>query len=1263
MDSNGVRERPVLPSRFYLMVVFWTVVLMILMIMVFYIQSKGYSEAQQTTCAYYNGAKGEDFFVTSKESGQISANDSVMLCAASDDQFCFSAWEESPNQDGIIIVKQGCWPHAGGEEEYCANAECLTKNEPSMVSNRTVKFCCCHGDLCNMNISDVYVPPIIPSRSAPPTQDYIIDKTFNYREETIIIALASVCSVAIVTVISYLVYRLWLGSRKANMSHMRGVEAPPPPSTLDMDNLKISNVIGQGRFGNVWKGSLNDRTVAVKVFQGPFKPYYLNEKEIYSLPYMDHDNVLHMIGAEERITVDGLREYLLVVHYMQHGSLQNYLRNNTFDWMSMCVLGQTMASGLGFLHSDINKNGKRKPALAHRDFNSRNILVKLDGTCVIADFGFTMKVSGSRLVRAGEEDTASISDVGTLRYMSPEVLDGAVNLRDCEVALKQVDVYAMGLVLWEIATRCFDLFPGETVGEYELPFQAQIGSHPSFEDMQVLVSRDKKRPRFPDSWKTNHHAVRSLKETMEDCWDQDAEARLTALCAEERMLELMTLWDKNKIVSPTVNPTSSAGTGTTQTITDRNVNLQNDHGGMAGNADDRTTTTDVIDHNSNFTGVQHIGGRGHTLDLQNAPSAQEQETMLDRNANIEHVQVPQHRVVTREHSISTSSATDRGVLSSLGFDRHSHHLSPDTISTSLSATSDINLGEFSCSQTVDPKNLHHSDEDMQGATTDLKFSQGYGSSLEYSVQSEPSTSPSRPLVLSEMRPSLARDQMTDNLSNANMSVRPKQQNTFHRHSSVPGWGQLTVNQARARTSSSTSRGNFKTDTNRHREQLVAQRRHNSMEGRPPPLLQSGLSIEGQVVNPLSVREYEESSSTAQSLSELESSYGSGSDPLSSNLDGQNASRIKRPTTLALSAGLNGMKKKLVAMYVPNSSRGTKSSVQTGIAKMETNEPKCHPVTVAQNEHLKSKGKGSKSTAAQATKEYSSEDLKRRVAQAQKQQEQLVVNVPKITQPIRVRRDGYESVSTQCDDGSDGGQDQTIPPQCSTALPLLSETSSEGSSGSSSSSCNSRPPNETLEVKVEKKNKRRSTPYKLLTGRMSLPDDKNSKSESSNVKMREGRKTGKGKDRRKVVSVDVDSLNKLYSSDMNHVQKAPTSATLSSSQSESSLHQNGNIEQCPNNKANLIGQARNVTSPSNNERNKSDSYSANNNTVLENKVNSQNTEKIQNGDIIKSPIIANGHPVAVADGQYQLCEIQDTVVKPPPNAVETNDELSFKVSCL
>lgn len=89
----------------------------------------------------------------------------------------------------------------------------------------------------------------------------------------------------------------------------------------------------------------------------------------------------------------------------------------------------------------------------------------------------------------------------------------------------------------------------------------EIGMHPHFEQMQVLVSHNKARPLFPNTWKQGNLAICLLRETIEDCWDQDAEARLTALCVEERLQELPTLWDRHRasaIVPGTspVNPTS-----------------------------------------------------------------------------------------------------------------------------------------------------------------------------------------------------------------------------------------------------------------------------------------------------------------------------------------------------------------------------------------------------------------------------------------------------------------------------------------------------------------------------------------------------------------------------------------------------------------------------------------------------------------------------------------------------------------------------------
>uniref|UniRef100_A0A8C2QQ51 Serine/threonine-protein kinase receptor n=1 Tax=Capra hircus TaxID=9925 RepID=A0A8C2QQ51_CAPHI len=197
----------------------------------------------------------------------------------------------------------------------------------------------------------------------------------------------------------------------------------------------------------------------------------------------------------------------------------------------LCHIAETMARGLAYLHEDIPglKDG-HKPAISHRDIKSKNVLLKNNLTACIADFGLALKFE------AGKSAGDTHGQVGTRRYMAPEVLEGAINFqRD---AFLRIDMYAMGLVLWELASRC--TAADGPVDEYMLPFEEEIGQHPSLEDMQEVVVHKKKRPVLRDYWQ-KHAGMAMLCETIEECWDHDAEARLSAGCVGERITQMQRL--------------------------------------------------------------------------------------------------------------------------------------------------------------------------------------------------------------------------------------------------------------------------------------------------------------------------------------------------------------------------------------------------------------------------------------------------------------------------------------------------------------------------------------------------------------------------------------------------------------------------------------------------------------------------------------------------------------------------------------------------
>ncbi|XP_012883667.1 PREDICTED: activin receptor type-1C isoform X3 [Dipodomys ordii] len=218
----------------------------------------------------------------------------------------------------------------------------------------------------------------------------------------------------------------------------------------------------------------------------------------------------------------------LVSEYHEQGSLYDYLNRNIVTEAGMVRLALSIASGLAHLHMEI-VGTQGKPAIAHRDIKSKNILVKKCETCAIADLGLAVKHDSV----LNTIDIPQNPRVGTKRYMAPEMLDDTMNLNIFE-SFKRADIYSVGLVYWEIARRCS---VGGIVEEYQLPYYDMVPSDPSIEEMRKVVCDQKLRPSIPNQWQSCE-ALRVMGRIMRECWYASGAARLTALRIKKTISQL-----------------------------------------------------------------------------------------------------------------------------------------------------------------------------------------------------------------------------------------------------------------------------------------------------------------------------------------------------------------------------------------------------------------------------------------------------------------------------------------------------------------------------------------------------------------------------------------------------------------------------------------------------------------------------------------------------------------------------------------------------
>ncbi|XP_060669514.1 G-type lectin S-receptor-like serine/threonine-protein kinase At1g11410 isoform X2 [Ziziphus jujuba] len=199
------------------------------------------------------------------------------------------------------------------------------------------------------------------------------------------------------------------------------------------DNFSPTNMLGQGGFGSVYKGQLeNGQEIAVKRLSkhsGQGMEEFKNEVTV--IARLQHRNLVRLLGF-----CIHKEEKMLVYEYLPNKSLDYLIFDGTrshLDWTKRFEIVTGIARGILYLHQD------SRLKIIHRDLKASNVLLDDSMNPKISDFGMA-RIFGEDQIHA---NTSRV--VGTYGYMSPEyAMQGLYSTNS--------DVFSFGVLLLEIIT-------------------------------------------------------------------------------------------------------------------------------------------------------------------------------------------------------------------------------------------------------------------------------------------------------------------------------------------------------------------------------------------------------------------------------------------------------------------------------------------------------------------------------------------------------------------------------------------------------------------------------------------------------------------------------------------------------------------------------------------------------------------------------------------------------------------------------------------
>jgi serine/threonine-protein kinase len=201
-------------------------------------------------------------------------------------------------------------------------------------------------------------------------------------------------------------------------------------SNINGYNIKPEWFLGKGSFGSVYKAEKDGKFFAVKIFQSELlQTEYKDrlDREIKAIQKINHPNVVKLYDFG--LFKDNDFEYFYIVMDLVEGkSLNEYV--GSVEEKKCIEIIESVLDTMDSVHLQ---------GIIHRDLKPANIMINLEGTPIILDFGLAKLIDYSSITQTGER-------VGTFYYMSPEQVTDSKNIDN------RSDYFSIGIIFYQLLT-------------------------------------------------------------------------------------------------------------------------------------------------------------------------------------------------------------------------------------------------------------------------------------------------------------------------------------------------------------------------------------------------------------------------------------------------------------------------------------------------------------------------------------------------------------------------------------------------------------------------------------------------------------------------------------------------------------------------------------------------------------------------------------------------------------------------------------------